>query len=130
MEADFSEYATKNDLLCSDGRTIKSGALKHQDRQRVPLVWQHQSDRQHNVIGHAILELRANGVYAYAYLNDTDSGQQTKSLIQHGDVDKLSIFANRLKHQNGKNVVHGNITEVSVVLAGANPGAEIDYVNL
>ena len=124
---DFSGWATRNNLKCSDGRTILKDAFKDNDGQTVPLVWNHQHNDPSNVLGHALLENRAEGVYAYCSLNDTDMGIQAKQLIQHGDVTALSIYANKLK-QKGGNVLHGAIREVSLVLAGANPGAFIDAV--
>ena len=123
---DFSGWATKNDLRCSDGRTIRKDAFKDDDGRRVPLVWMHQHKDPDNVLGHAILENRNEGVYAYCSFNDTHSGKQAKAIVQHGDVCSLSIFANNLT-QEGGNVLHGSIKEVSVVLAGANPGAFIDF---
>ena len=124
---DFTGWATKNNLRCSDGRTILQDAFKHNDGQTVPLVWNHQHNDSHNVLGHALLENRTEGVYAYCKFNDTEAGQNAKTLVQHGDVTALSIYANQLK-QNGGNVQHGVIREVSLVLAGANPGAFIDSV--
>jgi hypothetical protein len=129
MEADFGGWATKAGLKCTDGRTIMPGAFEHMDGLQVPLVWQHNHSDSSNVLGHAILEERKEGVYAYAFLNNTAKGQETRELIQHGDLKSLSIFANNLV-EKGKNVVHGMIREVSLVLAGANPGAVIDYVRL
>lgn len=129
MKADFSGYASKNDLLCTDGRTIKGGAFRHQDKERVPLVWQHQHNEPGNVLGHAILENRPDGVYAYGFFNNTPSAEEARELIRHGDINALSIHANGLK-QRDKNVLHGNIREVSLVLAGANPGAFIDNINI
>lgn len=126
---DFGGWATKNDLLCSDGRTIRAGAFKHQSGKKVPLVWQHQYDAPENVLGHAMLFERPGGVYAEAYFNSSASAQSAKLLVQHGDVNMLSIFANKLVHQ-GSNVMHGDIKEVSLVLASANPGAFIDNVAL
>lgn len=123
---DFSGWATKNDLRCSDGRTIKQDAFKDNDGMTVPLVWNHIHDDPGNVLGHALLENRPEGVYAYCTFNDTESGQNAKQLVQHGDVNSLSINANKLKH-HGRDVVHGVIREVSLVLAGANPGAIIDF---
>ena len=123
---DFSGWATKNDLLCSDGRTIRHGAFKDQDGQTVPLVWQHQHNDPANVLGHAYLRNRDEGVYTYCSFNDTEAGQRAKVLVQHGDVVALSIYANQLK-QKGGDVLHGVIREVSLVLAGANPGALIDF---
>lgn len=124
---DFSGWATRNDLKCSDGRTIRKGAFKHNDGQTVPLVWNHQHNDSMNVLGHALLEERDQGVYAYCTFNDTEAGQNAKLLVQHGDVTALSIYANQLKQQGG-DVLHGAIREVSLVLAGANPGAYIDAV--
>lgn len=131
MEYDFSGYATKNDLRCSDGRIIRAGAFKNNNGKKVPLLWQHGHNDPMNVLGHAILENRADGVYAYCKLNDTAQGKNAKVLIQHGDVVALSIYANELKEQqtsSGKDVIHGNIRELSLVLSGANPGAFIDNV--
>lgn len=125
MKCDFGGYATKNDLRCSDGRIIRHGAFADNDGVKVPLVWQHRHDSVDNVLGHAILENREEGVYAYCTTNDTSAGKKAKAIVQHGDVCALSIFANQLR-QNGNEVVHGNIREVSLVLAGANPGALID----
>lgn len=127
MDYDFSGWATKNNIECSDGRTIMKDAFKENDGQKVPLVWNHQHNDPNEVLGHAILENRNEGVYAYCKFNDTESGQTAKSLVLNGDVDKLSIFANKLKSQMNK-VMHGCIREVSLVLAGANPGAYIDSV--
>lgn len=127
MGYDFSGWATRNDLVCSDGRTIRKDAFKNNDGQTVPLVWNHQHSEPENVLGHALLENRNEGVYAYCTFNDTESGQAAKKLVQHGDVRSLSIYANQLK-QAGSNVLHGAIREVSLVLAGANPGAFIDSV--
>ena len=124
---DFCGWATKNNLKCSDGRTIMKDAFKHMDGKVVPLVWNHKHEGVVDVLGHALLENRDEGVYAYGTFNDTESGQTAKLLVQHGDVDALSIFANNLK-QNMANVVHGDIREVSLVLAGANPGAFIESV--
>ena len=124
---DFSGWATRNNLLCSDGRTILKDAFKHNHGSVVPLVWNHQHNDPLNILGHAKLENRNEGVYAYCTFNDTDAGKNAKELVQHGDVSALSIYANQLK-QNGGNVLHGAIREVSLVLAGANPGAFIDSV--
>ena len=124
---DFSGWATRNDLKCSDGRTIMRNAFIDNDGQKVPLVWNHQHNEPSNVLGHALLENRNEGVYAYCTLNDTESGAIAKTLVQHGDIVALSIYANQLK-QNGGNVMHGTIREVSLVHAGANPGAFIDSV--
>ena len=123
---DFSGYATKNDLKCSDGRTIRKNAFIENDGQIVPLVWQHQHNDPMNVLGHALLENRDDGVYAYGTFNDTASGLHAKEMVKHGDVVALSIYANQLK-QHGGDVLHGAIKEVSLVLAGANPGALIDF---
>lgn len=127
MRCDFSGWATRNDLLCTDGRTIKKDAFKSQDGEEVSLVWNHNHSSADNVLGHAVLENRDEGVYAYCTFNNTPSGRTAKELVKHGDVRSLSIFANQLK-EVGKNVVHGVIREVSLVLAGANPGAFIDNV--
>lgn len=124
---DFSGWATKNDLKCSDGRTIRRDAFKHNDGQTVPLVWNHQHSDPLNVLGHALLENRESGVYAYCTFNDTPAGKNAKMLVEHGDVSALSIYANQLKQNNG-DVTHGVIREVSLVLAGANPGAFIDSI--
>lgn len=124
---DFSGWATRNDLQCADGRIIRKNAFKQQDGETVSLVWNHQHNSQDNVLGHALLENREDGVYAYCTFNDTESGQTAKKLVQHGDVVSLSIWANQLQ-QNGHDVVHGIIRELSLVLAGANPGAFIDTV--
>ena len=124
---DFSGWATKANLLCSDGRIIRQNAFEECDGMKVPLVWNHQHNNPDEVLGHALLENRDEGVYAYCSFNDTDAGQNAKLLVQHGDVNQLSIYANKLKQQ-GCNVIHGVIREVSLVLAGANPGAYIDSV--
>lgn len=122
---EFGGYATRNDLVCADGRVIRHGAFSECDGVTVPLVWQHRHDALDNVLGHALLEERPDGVYAYCTTNDTPQGRMAKSIVEHGDISSLSIFANHLK-QNGSEVVHGIIREVSLVLAGANPGAFID----
>ena len=122
---DFSGWASRNNMLCSDGRTILKDAFKDCDGQTVPLVWSHIHDDPDMVLGHAVLENRNEGLYAYCSFNDSKKGQATKHLVEHGDVVSLSIFANQLK-QKGSNVLHGLVREVSVVLAGANPGAYID----
>lgn len=127
QDYDFSGYATRNNIKCSDGRVILKDAFKQNDGQKVPLVWNHQHNDPNEVLGHALLENREDGVYAYCKFNDTESGQTAKSLVNNGDVDKLSIYANKLKTQMN-NVMHGCIREVSLVLAGANPGAYIDSV--
>lgn len=124
---DFSGWATRNDLLCSDGRTIRKDAFKHCDGKTVPLVWNHNHSDPDNVLGHALLENRNEGVYAYCSFNNTESAKNIKEAVRHGDVRSLSIFANQLK-QAGSDVIHGAIREVSLVLAGANPGAFIDSV--
>ncbi len=124
---DFSGWATRNNLKCSDGRTILKDAFKDNDGQTVPLVWNHQHNGPFNVLGHALLENRADGVYAYCTFNDTEQGRNAKLLVEHGDVSALSIFANQLR-ERASNVLHGAIREVSLVLAGANPGAFIDTV--
>lgn len=127
MKYDFSGWATRNGLKCSDGRTIMKDAFIDNDGKTVPLVWNHQHNDPSNVLGHALLENRNEGVYAYCNFNDTESGAIAKALVQHGDIVSLSIYANQLK-QNGSNVMHGMIREVSLVHAGANPGAYIDEV--
>ena len=127
MDYDFSGWATRNNIQCSDGRTILKDAFKQNDGQKVPLVWNHDHNSPDNVLGHALLENRDEGVYAYCKFNDTPSGQQGKSLVVNGDVDKLSIYANKLKSVKNQ-VMHGCIREVSLVLAGANPGAFIDSI--
>lgn len=129
MEPDFGGYATRADVKCRDGRTIAPEAFKDMDGKRVPLVWQHGHESVDNVLGHAILEAREDGVYAKAYFNETPKGKNAKLMVQHGDVTALSIYANGLL-ERGKRVLHGLIREVSLVLAGANPGALIDYVNI
>lgn len=124
---DFSGWATRNDLRCADGRVIKKDAFKDNDGRKVPLVWNHQHNEPYNVLGHALLENRPEGVYAYGTFNDSEAGRNAKLLVDHGDISSLSIYANQLK-QNGSDVLHGKIREVSLVLAGANPGAYIDTV--
>lgn len=124
---DFSGYATRNDLLCGDGRTIRKNAFKDNDGSTVPLVWNHQHNDPDAVLGHALLENRDDGVYAYCKFNDSEAGQSAKELVRHGDVRSLSIWANKLK-QIGGDVIHGTIRELSLVLAGANPGAYVDFV--
>lgn len=126
-EFDFSGWATKNDLKCSDGRIIRRDAFKHCDGMTVPLVWNHDHSDPYRVIGNALLENREEGVYAYGKFNDTELGKTAKIYVQHGDIRQLSIYANQLKQQ-GPNVMHGAIREVSLVYAGANPGAWIDSV--
>lgn len=127
FDYDFSGWATRSNIKCSDGRTIMNDAFKENNGQKVPLVWNHQHDDPSEVLGHALLENRSDGVYAYCKFNNTESGQNAKALVQNGDVDKLSIYANKLKTV-ANNVIHGCIREVSLVLAGANPGAYIDSV--
>ena len=127
MKFDFGGWATKNNLKCSDGRVIIRDAFKHNDGNTVPLVWNHQHNDPLNVLGHAVLENREEGVYAYCTFNTTEAGQNAKQLVEHGDVSALSIYANKLQQQ-GSNVLHGEIREVSLVLAGANPGAFIDSI--
>ena len=126
---DFAGYVTKNDLKCLDGLVIKQDAFAHQDNASVPLVWQHSHDSLENVLGHMILENRKDGVYGYGYLNKTDMGVKAKELIRHGDINSMSIWANGLKRR-ANDVLHGVIREISLVLAGANPGAKIDFVSL
>jgi hypothetical protein len=128
-EVDFGGWATKVGLKCTDGRTIMSGAFEHMDQMQVPLVWQHGHNNPNNVLGHALLETRDDGVYAYAFFNNTESGKTSKEFVRHGDIKHLSIYANNLV-EKGKNVIHGVIREVSLVMSGANPGAKIDYINI
>ena len=128
-DCDFRGYATRNDMECSDGLTIRKGAFAHCDGKKVPLVWNHQHNDPDNILGHALLENRDDGVYAYCTLNDSKSGKLAKVLIEHGDITAMSIFANKLRKQ-GSNVMHGVIREVSLVLAGANPGAFIDEITM
>lgn len=129
MEADFSGWATKAGLKCTDGRTIMPDAFKHQDQMRVPLVWQHGHNDPENVLGHAILENRSDGVYAYGFFNESQKAKHAKGLVQHKDINSLSIWANQLVEKSGR-VFHGAIREVSLVLSGANPGALIDNVTI
>lgn len=124
---DFGGWATRNDLKCSDGRTIRRDAFKDNDGCKVPLVWNHEHNDPNAVLGHAMLENRDDGVYAYGKFNDTEQGQHAKKLLQNGDIRSLSIWANQLK-QIGSDVMHGNIRELSLVLSGANPGAYVDFV--
>lgn len=128
MKYDFGGYATRNDLKCTDGRTIRKDAFKDCDGKVVPIVWQHVHDDPSNVLGHGLLENREDGVYIYGSLNNTPKGKDAKEQIQHGDITFLSIWANQLKESNG-DVLHGDIKEVSLVLAGANPGATIDSIS-
>lgn len=125
---DFAGWATCSNRLCSDGRTIMPDAFKHHDGEIVPLVWNHQHDDPNNVLGKALLHSRNGGMYAYCQFNDTEQGQNAKLLVEHGDISALSIYANQLKHNSSRGVTHGKIREVSLVLAGANPGAFIDSV--
>lgn len=127
---DFSGWATRNDLVCADGRTIRHNAFEHCDGKTVPLVWNHQHNEPTNILGHALLENRKDGVYAYCTFNETESGKAAKLLVQHGDIASLSIYANGLKQTPNKDVMHGDIREVSLVVAGANPGAFIDFVDM
>jgi len=132
-EADFSGYATKAGLKCSDGRTIMPDAFKHMDGQEVPLVWQHAHNSPVNILGHARLEAKDGHLYAHGFFNDTPQGENAKLLVKHGDIKRLSIYANQLVEKllsGSKTVLHGMVREVSLVLAGANPGAIIDYVNI
>ena len=128
MKCDFGGYATKNDLKCSDGRVIRHGAFRDCDGVTVPLVWQHRHDSPDNILGHAQLENRDDGVYAYCTFNGSPAGVQARELVKHGDITSLSIYANQLK-QRGSDVIHGMIREVSLVLSGANPGAFIDNLS-
>jgi hypothetical protein len=130
MGFDFSGWATKNDLKCSDGRTIRRNAFKDDNGQIVPLVWQHMHDSPSNVLGHALLENKADGVYAYCSFNNSDEAQDAKIRVEHGDIASLSIYANQLTQSGSGDVLHGHIREVSLVLAGANPGAMIDCPSL
>lgn len=127
---DFGGWATRFNIKCADGRTIKPGAFDDCDGKKVPLVWNHMHDSPLNVLGHAILHCKDEGVYADCYFNDTTAGENAKKSVQNGDVESLSIYANQLKHVNGLDVVHGTIRELSLVLAGANPGAYIDTVSM
>lgn len=127
MGYDFCGWATRNNIQCSDGRIIRKDAFKGNDGQKVPLVWNHQHNDPTNILGHAVLENREDGVYAYCTFNNTDAARDAKSLVEHGDISSLSIYANKLK-QNGPNVMHGQIREVSLVLAGANPEAYIENI--
>lgn len=130
LKFDFSGWATRNDLVCADGRTIRHNAFEDCDGKTVPLVWNHQHDEPGNILGHALLENRKDGVYAYCTFNETDAGKAAKMLVQHGDIASLSIYANGLKQTPSKDVTHGVIREVSLVVAGANPGAFIDFVDM
>lgn len=128
FEYDFCGWATRNGLKCADGRTIVRNAFKHNDGDIVPLVWNHGHNDPNNVLGHALLENRDEGVYVYGSFNDTPSAQNAREFIQHGDIKSLSIYANKLQQDSSRNVMHGDIKEVSLVLAGANPGAYIEDV--
>ena len=132
MKYDFSGYITKNDIVCSDGRVIRHDAFKDQDGDRVPLVFQHMHNDINNVLGFVDMENRLDGVYGYGSFNDTPNAQTAKSMVQHGDLNAMSIYANQLVQSgsNPINVMHGNIREVSLVLSGANPGATIDQVSM
>lgn len=130
LKYDFSGWATRNDLVCADGRTIRHNAFEDCDGKTVPLVWNHQHDEPGNILGHALLENRKDGVYAYCTFNETDAGKAAKMLVQHEDIASLSIYANGLKQTPRKDVTHGVIREVSLVVAGANPGAFIDFVDM
>jgi HK97 family phage prohead protease len=127
MEPDFAGYATKADLKCSDGRTIKPNAFAHMHGKKVPLVWQHGHNSPENILGHALLEARTDGLYAYGFFNDTPAAKHSKTMVQHEDIDSLSIYANKL-NEKAKQVFHGIVREVSLVLSGANPGAKIDHI--
>lgn len=125
VKFDFSGWATRHNVKCADGRTIRENAFAENDGMIVPLVWNHQRNSPDEVLGHALLENRPEGVYAYCSFNDTEAGRNSKLLVQHGDITQLSIWANKLK-QKGSDVIHGAIREVSLVLASANPEAFID----
>lgn len=129
MKSDFSGYATKNDIRCSDGRVIRNGAFEDCDGDTVPLVFQHDHSSPSNLLGNVVLENRNDGVYCYGFFNDSEEAQNAKEAVRHGDINALSIYANHVK-QNGNDVIHGSIKEVSLVLAGANPGAFIDNVTI
>ena len=124
---DFGGYATRNNILCADGRTIRKGAFHHCDGKTVPLVWMHKHSDPLTVLGHALLQERDDGIYTFGVFNDTPQGRSAKRYVENGDITSLSIYANHLK-QDGGDVLHGDIREVSLVLAGANPGAYIDNV--
>lgn len=130
FEYDFSGWATRNDIKCADGRTIRRDAFLGDDGTIVPLVYQHNHKDITNVLGHALLENRPDGVYMYGKFNDTYEGQHARTAVENGDISAMSIYANKLKHTNGKDVVHGSIREVSLVISPANPGATIDYVSM
>lgn len=133
QKPDFSGWASVNNQKCSDGRTIMDGAFAHMDNKKVPLVWQHQHNDPNAILGHAILESRAFGMFCHGYFNETEAGLNAKEMVKHKDVECLSIFANNLNERRtngGREVYHGNIREVSLVLVGANPGAIIENVNI
>ena len=129
MKPDFSGYATKANIKCSDGRTIRPGAFKTNNGQKVPLVWQHMRNDPDNILGHAVLEDRPDGTYARCYFNDSQKAKSAREAVKHGDINSMSIYANRLVQENN-DVMHGKIREVSLVISGANPGALIDNVAL
>lgn len=129
MEPDFSGWATKAGVKCSDGRTIMPDAFKHMDGVKVPLVWNHGHGDPENILGHAILKHRDGSCYAYCFLNDSSKAKTARTLIEHGDITSLSIYANKLKENRGQ-VSHGMIRELSLVLSGANEGAKIDFVTI
>ena len=129
MKCDFSGWATKADIRCTDGRTIMPNAFQHQDNMKVPLVWQHDHKDPENVLGHAILQHRNEGVYAYCFFNKTNKAQAAKESVEHKDITQMSIWANELMERS-KRVLPGAIKEVSLVLSGANPGAVIDNIQL
>ena len=130
MKCDFSGYVTKNNLRCSDGRTILKDAFKNCDGKKVPLFWKHAHNDIDNVLGHMILENREDGVYGYGFFNDSEKAKQAKKRVDHGDIDAMSIWADQLVHDANRGVQYGDIKEVSLVMAGANPAARIDTVNL
>ena len=129
VKCDFSGYATKNDVRCSDNKVIRHGAFAAYDGKTVPLVWQHKHGDVENVLGHADLEVRDDGVYAYAHLNNTDRGRTAREMVKNGDIKAMSIYATHVRAR-GNDVVHGELVEVSLVLRGANPGALIDQVSI
>ena len=129
VKCDFSGYATKNDVRCSDNKVIRHGAFAAYDGKTVPLVWQHKHGDVENVLGHADLEVREDGVYAYAHLNNTDRGRTAREMVKNGDIKAMSIYATHVRAR-GNDVVHGELVEVSLVLRGANPGALIDQVSI
>jgi HK97 family phage prohead protease len=129
VDHDFGGYATAFGVKCTDGRTITPDAFKHMDKQQIPLVWQHQHNNPENILGHAVLQHRQTGMYAYCFFNDTDAAKSSKALVQHKDIKALSIYATQLVEKN-RTVLHGNLNEVSLVLSGANSGAKIDYVRV